>query len=86
MERTRAKDQLLSVLSEYRDDSQGVDSIMGNAMDLMTQQNIPGLPGSHPHNNLPGRIINCFLTLHGYSPFLLVLQKIKKYSLITMID
>ena len=27
---------------------------MGNAMDLMTQQNIPGLPGSHPHNNLPG--------------------------------
>lgn len=41
-----------------RDDNQGVDPIMGNAMDLMTQQGIPGLPGSHPSHLPPGSVIN----------------------------
>jgi hypothetical protein len=59
---------LCSFLTNCRDDSQGVDSIMGNAMDLMTQQNIPGLPGSHTHNNLPGTTITVAYTviMHGF--------------------
>jgi hypothetical protein len=47
----------LILIAIARDDNQGVDPIMGNAMDLMTQQGIPGIPGSHPSHLPPGEQI-----------------------------
>ena len=37
----------------YRDENQGMEPLMGGAMDLMNQ-GIPGMPGVHPGHNVPG--------------------------------
>lgn len=51
--------------SPRREDNQGIDPIMGSAMDLMTQ-GISGIPGSHmPH--VPGKFRHSFDGIKGVS-------------------